>query len=249
MMEYNVYFSPTGGTEKAAMMLSPEGKVIDLSGTECPSVTVFGKDDLVFVSVPSFQGRVPEFVTERIRASLSGNGTPCVLNACWGARAFDDTLIELHDTMTALGFVTVAAVSSITEHSMIREFAAGRPDEDDGKDLSSFRDRILGKLSSGDFSTPAIPGNRPYRATHPNMQPLFRADACTYCRACASSCPAGAISMLDPGKTDPEKCISCMRCIAVCTAGARYIDPVKLGAVKEKIGPACAIPKKAELFI
>ena len=215
-MEYNVYFSPTGGTKKAAKLLSPEGKVIDLSLRGYSDRTEFSEDDLVFISVPSFQGRVPEWTAKKIKECLRGNGALCVINACYGQRAYDDTLIELYDTVKELGFRTVAAVSSVTEHSMWREYAAGRPDEKDEEVLSSFREKILEKIAENDFSEPFIPGNRPYKETHPGMTPIWEKELCTSCGACALACPTSAIDIMDCGVTDTSLCMSCMRCTDLC---------------------------------
>lgn len=57
----------------------------------------------------------------------------------------------------------IAAVSAIAEHSIVRQFAAGRPDAQDAAQLAGFADQIQQKISAGDASEPAIPGNRPYK--------------------------------------------------------------------------------------
>ena len=62
-------------------------------------------------------------------------------------------------------------------------------------------------------------------------------------------CPTNAIPQENPRMTDESKCISCMRCIAVCPQNARKINPLKLflsiRAFKEK----CETRKEPELFI
>ena len=54
---------------------------------------------------------------------------------------------------------------------------------------------------------------------------------CTGCGLCATKCPAGAIDPADPRQTDPQKCISCMRCVSICPDSARKINSLKAGAV------------------
>lgn len=249
MKEYNVFFSPTGGTAKVSGMLCPEGIRIDLSERGYDRRTEFGEDDLVFITVPSFAGRVPAFTAERMRRCLRGNGALAVIGVCYGQRAFDDTLTELLDTAEELGFRVVAATADIAEHSMWREFAAGRPDGDDRKELTAFREKILEKIASGDMSVPEVPGNRPYKDIKPGMVPVWDGKLCTSCGLCASSCPASAIDMMSYGRTDSTLCMSCMRCCSICPTHARHMDEDRVRALADRIGPVCRVHKDNELYL
>ena len=53
------------------------------------------------------------------------------------------------------------------------------------------------------------------------MAYVINKDECVCCGACASECPAEAISEVD-GKMeiDPEKCVECGTCADVCPVGA-----------------------------
>ena len=104
--------------------------------------------DLCLVAVPSYGGRVPGVNAERLRR-ITGNGAKAILVCVYGNREWDDTLTELQDVLEALGFVCVAAVAAVAEHSMFRQFAAGRPDREDAAQLSAFAGKIREKLDAG----------------------------------------------------------------------------------------------------
>ena len=67
---------------------------------------------------------------------MRGDNTPAVFAVVYGNRHFNDALLELEDRLTELGFVPVAGVTANARHSILREYGAGRPDEDDRKDLA-----------------------------------------------------------------------------------------------------------------
>ena len=77
--------------------------------------------------------------------------------------AFEDTLVELEDVAKHAGFRVIAAVAAIAEHSIARQFAAGRPDAQDAAQLAEFAQQIQQKLLAEDASESSIPGNRPYK--------------------------------------------------------------------------------------
>ena len=95
MAFYSLYFSPTGGTKKVATILTEgwEDTVwLDL-GTDERNGTVFQKEDVCFVSIPVFEGRVPTPTVARLK-TMTGNGARAILVAVYGARAVDDALRE-----------------------------------------------------------------------------------------------------------------------------------------------------------
>ena len=151
-MNCNIYFSPTGGTNKVADILvnNLKGEYCDIDICRDIESMTLQADDVCIVSVPSFAGRVPQIALERIR-KISANGAKAILNCVYGNREWDDTLTELQDTLESCGFVCVAAVAAVAEHSIFRQFAAGRPDGDDAGELSEFARKITEKLESGVF--------------------------------------------------------------------------------------------------
>ena len=53
----------------------------------------------------------------------------------------------------------MAAVATVAEHSIMRQFAEGRPDARDEKELADFADRIRSKIDSGaEAGRLALPG-------------------------------------------------------------------------------------------
>ena len=253
MKLYNIVFSPTGGTQKAATVLTDalEGEEtrVDLTDSKQDFRTVqLTREDVAVISVPSYGGRVPAVAVERL-TMLRGQGARAVLVCVYGNRAYEDTLVELEDAAKQAGFRVIAAVSAVAEHSIARQFAAGRPDAQDAKQLSDFARQIQAKLSAGDSTEPSIPGNRPYKkAGGVGMVPK-PTKGCTNCGVCAAECPVQAIDNKNPKKVDEKACISCMRCISVCPHAARKVNPVMLSAANLMLKKVCAERKDCELFL
>ena len=253
MSVFEMVFSPTGGTRKVSGLVSEalgrDAATIDLtdSGLDFRAVSMT-EDDVAVISVPSHAGRVPAVVVDRL-GMVRGNGARAVLVCVYGNRAFEDTLVELEDVAKRAGFRVVAAVAAIAEHSVARQFAAGRPDAQDVAQLAEFSQRIRQKLLDGDMSEPSVPGNRPYKqAGGRSMVPQATED-CISCGVCAAACPVRAIDKVDPRQVNGEACISCMRCVSVCPQNARKLDPNKLAAVTQMLSKACVERRECEIFI
>ena len=253
MKLYDIVFSPTGGTKQVADCLTGaldgETTTVDLTDSkqDFDAVTLT-KEDVAVISVPSYGGRVPAVAAERL-GRVHGNGARAVLVCVYGNRAYEDTLAELEDTAKQAGFQVIAAVAAIAEHSIARQFAAGRPDAQDKALLSDLAKQIQQKLSQGALSVPVIPGNRPYKkAGGAGMVPKPTKE-CTNCGVCAAECPVQAIDRNDPKKVKDKACISCMRCISVCPNAARKVNPVMLAAVGVALKKVCSERKECELFL
>ena len=250
---YNIYFSPTGGTKKVATFLAKglADRVSDIDltdnqqGIQYPSFTA---DNVVVIAVPSYSGRVPVPAVERI-ARLCGNGAKAILVGVYGNRAYEDTLVELRDVVVKSGFKVVAAAAVVAEHSIARRYAAGRPDSEDCKQLSIFAGKIHEKLATGLENEPSIPGNRPYRDAGKVGFVPKPTRKCKKCGVCARKCPVGAIDSQNYAEVDRDKCISCMRCVAVCPHKSRKISPLMLLAANLMLRKACSSRKENELFL
>lgn len=172
---YQILFSPTGGTEKVAAAITqnwPGVQTIDLSSTSTDFASFFiESDSLVLVAMPSFGDVAPQLAIDRF-AQINGNRAKCVLVAVYGNRAYGSTLVQMEDTANAAGFQVIAAISAIAEHSIIHEYAAGRPNAEDCKQLSAFGTKIL-KSTIRLLAVPAIPGKRPYKKSSSGFVPLL----------------------------------------------------------------------------
>lgn len=243
---YNIFFSPTGGTRRVLQALNPDGVEVDISKDATMSL---GKDDIAFVAMPCYAGRCPALAIRRLNG-VAASGSRAVAVIVYGNRAYEDSLLELADTLERLGFDVCAAVAAIAEHSIIRSIAESRPDEEDRARLASFSRKIQEKLASSPRRPVIIPGNRPYKQAKPaDMGVHADKDACMRCGACRKACPAGAIAPQEPWSTDSSKCIGCMRCVGICPSGARRIDEEKRMAITAFLGRTASGRKEAELFL
>lgn len=251
-MAYKVLvFSPTGGTQKSAALVASawgdEGEVVDLSDQQFRGSSVsIAKDDVVLVALPCFGGRVPALSIARLK-EIDGKGAACVVMCVYGNRAYEDGLVEMADSAQEAGFTVVAGIAAIAEHSIMRQFATGRPDAADAQRLRAFAQQAMALARRKTSAIDAMPGHRPYKTTAPVPLVPAVSTACVKCGTCASTCPVSAI---DDGdfQAKPDVCISCMRCIKVCPADARSINAALVNKLADRIKQVAQVRKEAELF-
>lgn len=250
-----ITFSPTGGAQKIADIITSAWgssvNKIDLTDTKADYVSdTLETDDVAIIAVPSYGGRVPSLAAQRI-ARIHGNQARCVIVCVYGNRAYEDTLIELKDIAQQSGFRVIAAISAVAEHSIMHQYAAGRPDEQDEKELHNFADKIWEKINDNslDASMLQIPGNHPYKKAG-GAALVPKADKnCTSCGLCVEKCPAQAISPENMKTADSKKCISCMRCVSLCPQLARKVNSAMVSVAALAIKKACSERKNNELYI
>lgn len=248
------YFSPCGTTKQAVCSIGAawhgrKQMQWDMTPvTETKTRIHLQEQDLLIVGVPSFGGRVPMTAWERLK-QLTGHQTPAVAVVTYGNRAFDDTLVELQDMLQSQGFMVAAGIAVVAEHSIMHQFATGRPNEEDCAQLCAFGTLILERLEQIGVQPVTLPGNHPYVERHGGgLVPLVE-QRCTGCGACAEHCPTGAISVEQPMQTDSIRCISCMGCFAVCPEQARYLPEQAVKMLSEKLGAICSVRKENQLFL
>lgn len=252
MKELAIVFSPTGGTKKAAEMFmsgwSDAVGTVDLGIQGFDGSTVrIAEDDRVLVAMPCFGGRVPSVAVERLEG-IAGNGASCIVMCVYGNRAFEDGLVEMADAAKDAGFTVVAGIAAIAQHSIMPQYATGRPDAADLERLREFASATMRSLERGEDATGSIPGNRPYKDA--GAVPLVPSVSkrCTRCGTCAEMCPVAAIDTAS-FVADKKACIACMRCIDVCPVNARGINKLIVKVAAASIKKAAEMRKEPELFV
>lgn len=245
-----VYFSPTGGTRKAALGLAGElaCTVKEIRLEDLEGELAFSRDSVVLAAVPVFGGRIPAYTVEKLKL-LKGNGATVVTAAVYGNRAFEDALMELNDILREQGFCIAASAALLSEHSMVRQVAAGRPDEQDREQMREYGERILEKLELDNWTEVQVPGNRPYIVWKQMPAVPGALENCTGCGLCQQTCPVGAIPKDALHTADPDKCILCLRCVAVCPQKARRLPEQVQAMLEQKLSPLKDIRRENELFL
>lgn len=253
MKVYSLYFSPTGGTKKVLDALTAEWKPeaeLDLSkADERYDVYRFVRGDVCLIGMPAFGGRVPEIALNRLK-QMKADQAAAVIVVAYGNRDYDDSILELRKAAESCGFRVIGAVAAVAEHSIMHQFATGRPDEQDARILGEFAKKLQEKLYKPDsWKDFFVPGRYPYKEYHGiPMKPETQKE-CKACGLCAAKCPVKAIRVEQTAKTDEDACISCMRCIAVCPSQARSLSKMAVLAVSLKLRKACSGRKEPELFL
>ena len=251
---YNVFFSPTDSTRDVLDFISINMQMIaedvDLTAYQSKDLKMnFTENDIVLVGVPSYAGRVPQVFAERFAENIKGNKTLAILIVTFGNRAYEDTLIELKDLVENNGFKVIGAASVVTQHSIVPQFGAGRPDEQDKKELTDFAVQMKTKIDTEKYNDITVKGNRPYKqAMAATMTPLFDKDKCIGCGTCVIACPTNAIDS-NSFECEKTKCISCLCCIKVCPMNCRYLSKQLLAKLTEQLAPLCTSRKDNEFFI
>lgn len=252
-----VYFSPTGTTRKVMMEMAAAIRMKSVSydltvHKEKKPALHFRENEFVLFGVPVYAGRVPASFLQYFE-DLSGKGTPAAVFVTYGCREYEDALLELKNEVEARGFHVIGAAAFPVEHSLVRSIGLGRPNKKDLGEIADFGvqlKRRIQKEESFDNIQITVPGNATYKKPGPfSLVPKVDATVCTGCGNCAKVCPAGAISLKEPKKTDKKKCISCQKCVRVCKEKARHISKIKYNMLVNKLNKVCQSDKKCEVFL
>ena len=245
-----VYFSAAGHTLKVIRHIAEQmggiDRAVDLSDPFLKE-TSFTKDDQVIVACPVYGGRIPSLVVERLQ-KITFDGTRAVSIVTYGNRAYEDALLELNDTLLARGSIPVASAAVVAQHTMVPSVASDRPTPIDFQNLSVFARFALQKFDDVHAVPVEVPGNRPYRQWSKMPVTPVVSNECVRCGLCVRQCPTMAIWITDPKKTDPSKCILCMRCVALCPQGARSLPESARQAIEKKLAPVAKLTRENEIF-
>ena len=93
-----------------------------------------------------------------------------------------------------------------------------------------------------------MPGDPAYGDKKRTKLPLFPRPAkeCIGCGICFNNCPMKAISEVGM-KVKKKSCISCMRCIDMCSTSSRHLPPV-MQFISEAVVMPMGIIKKSPKF-
>lgn len=178
-----VVFSPTGTSKKIAetvarSIASDAGteaaalKTIDLTHAAAHSAAL-SAGAVAVIAAPVYGGHVAPTAAKRLE-KLRGSGTPAVVIAVYGNRAFEKAAAELAALAARQGFVPVAAAAFVGEHSYSTPetpVAAGRPDAQDLARAAEFGAAVRKKLAAG---TPAPVDAAKLKDAHTPLVPMLR---------------------------------------------------------------------------
>lgn len=225
-----VYFSATYTTRKIVRRIAEQmgNNIIQHDITNemlAKDIILNTNGELLIVGVPVYAGRVPATAVNALN-KIKGSNTPAIVVCIYGNRDYDDAMLELKNIIENNGFKTVAAGAFIAQHSIFPEVAAGRPDERDNQEIEKFATLCMDKITkTGNMAVLPeleVKGNKPYKIPkNIPIHPSGNKKTCNQCCACVKQCPVKAITLDEPYKTNPQKCISCGRCITICHQKSR----------------------------
>ncbi|MBR3785355.1 MAG: EFR1 family ferrodoxin [Firmicutes bacterium] len=243
---WTLYFSPTGSTKTiidtiggvvSGMLETEEPIVVDFTQPHMREKKLtFAEEDIVFVGVPTYAGRVPNKIMPFIAENLAGNGAYAVPVVTYGNRSFDDSLAELADLLEGNGFRLLGGGAFPCQHAFAENLATGRPDMMDVLQALQLGEAVANHLASGTvLKAEAFPGNHPagpyyvpkgtdgQPAKFLKAKPVTDQEKCTQCGICAKACPMGSI---DPAEKFEATgiCIKCQACIKKCPVDAKHFD-------------------------
>lgn len=253
----SIFFSPTKSTEKIVCRIGKtlsedlklKYKEINLTFPEARKEShIFDEKDIVLMGFPVYEGRVPKVLLKTLE-QMKATNTPVIVIAVYGNREYDDSLLECADALSQSGFCVIAAGAFIAEHSIIKQFGTGRPDQSDLQHIDNFSINVVQKIKDGNLTKPDIKGNRPYRVLAAPSRAIPQTNEnCNMCKGCVNVCPMQAIDEKNPTIISDE-CICCHACVKACPQGAKYFDNKKLKEKLEFVIKTFGDRKEPEIFI
>lgn len=252
--------SPAGASaEPGAAPNDPAAVVKRIDLTHAAAEATLPADAVAVIVAPVYGGHPAPTAVRRLE-KIRGTGTPAVIVAVYGNRAFEKAAVELARIASERGFVPVAAAAFVGEHSYSTAstpIAAGRPDDRDIADAVAFGTAVGRKLAAetpstvdaGRLKEPRtsllpllrfvrfVVGYRRQQKRNPTVRvPAGDAERCTRCGRCVALCPTQAIARGDELRTDPARCIRCCACVKGCPFGARSYETPFAAALARSFG-------------
>ncbi len=243
---WTLYFSPTGSTKTivetlggvvSGMMETEEPEVVDFTQSHIREKKLtFAEEDIVFIGVPTYAGRVPNKIMPFIAENLKGNGAYAVPVVTYGNRSFDDSLAEMAELLEGNGFRLLGGGAFPCQHAFAENLATGRPDMMDILQALQLGEAAVNNMASGNvLKAEAFPGNHPVGpyyvpkgtdgqpAKFLKAKPVTDQAKCTACGICAKACPMSSIDA-EAAFEATGICIKCQACIKKCPTGAKSFD-------------------------
>lgn len=251
MSLHSIVFSPTATSAKVADAvargLGQKAVACDLTHTSDLRLNL-SERDVAIIAAPVYGGRMAPIAKERMKG-IRAQGTPCVLIAVYGNRAFENALCDMTEFVRSLGFRPIAAGAFVGEHSYSTDstpIATGRPDAADLAEAEAFGRAVTEKLGSAelpDFDAGTIHDlpspeqslrnfrefvaeymTRREKSPSAVLLPELDAELCNNCGSCVELCPTEAIPVDDVSHVDASRCIKCCACVKGCPEGARSLE-------------------------
>ncbi len=234
-----IYFSATDTTRKCVEAVAEGfGKelsmAINLADNFDVRIPKFTENDVVIIASPVYGGRLPLQVSNALQR-LNGRNARAIAMVVYGNLDYDDALLELTDIFRAKSFSIIGQGAFIGQHSIFPKVGTSRPDNSDILQLREFGKECSKAIEAEveSFALELPKGKRPYKKiSGVPVHPRADESDCKRCGVCADKCPVGAIPQDRPFTTANDVCISCGRCIFVCSNKARHYS----GAAYSMIG-------------
>lgn len=189
------YFSPSGGTKRAAVLLCEQfglpAEYIDCTcpPAKLPAVIPVAKDELLVLALPVYGGFGPR--VEGLFSQLRGQGGPCVILAAYGNRDYENALAAAARQMAEQGFVCVGGIAPITPHVSAPSLGAGRPTKRTCPFLPPLPEKCWLPVRTNLCAPPLCPATRtrPASPCGPPGAAATRSAATTAAAACGCALP------------------------------------------------------------
>lgn len=179
-----------------AELIGGKVKEYDVTRKTLDKDIISEKQDLLIVGMPVYADRITASSLSFLH-KFKGKATSAIVVCIYGNRNYDDALIELKDVVETNDFKIVSAGAFVAQRT-----------------ITSVLSEIKVK-GSGPYK---VPGKMPLKPTGNKK--------CNECGTYVKLCPTQAIPANTPRKTIKNKCITCSRCVAVCSQKVRHFGGI-----------------------